>query len=98
MSVHLLTASTRLLALPLFCSRCEQPSAGSCNREGEWLRLEGPPWLSVYHKLLLTTVGMLSTLPELRQSTYTHTQKHCRLLLVEITKLFTDEESEGQFR
>ena len=68
-SVYLLTASTRLLALPLFCKKREQLSAGNCRRDGDWLRLGEPSRPSVYHKLLFTAVGMLPTLPELRQST-----------------------------
>lgn len=63
-----LTASTKLLALPLFCKR-ERPSAGSCRCDGEWLRLGGMSWPCVYHKLLFTAVGTLPTLSDLCQST-----------------------------
>lgn len=63
----LLTASTRLLALPLFCRKCGHFSVGNCRRDGEWLWLGEP---SVYHKLLFTAPGMLPTLPELLQSTW----------------------------
>lgn len=64
-----LTASTRLLALPLFCRKRERLSAGGCRWDGEWLRLGGTSWPCVYHKLLFMAAGRLPTLSDLCQST-----------------------------
>lgn len=64
-----LTASTKLLALLLFCRKRERRSAGGCRCDGEWPRLGGTSWPCVYHKLLFTAAGTLPTLSDLCQST-----------------------------